>query len=740
MRTALFSCVAGLSLAAMMTLLWINGLLSFLHGAVPKVGAALAFKPNVIPLAVRSPYLSVWKVQGYNEPIFWPGQRMSWGAAVRVDGTTYWFLGDGGSYSTRCTESGFELTSTASIFDYDCGPVDLRATFFSPIETDFTKQSTPFSYFTVQVTSSDGLSHSVQVYSDITGEWVSTDHGRSVNWTTTSTSSLTYHTSTLTAPEVFAESWDSPRWGTVYYTTPSSSSLTHQTGPYVVLRSLFALQGSLYNVADSRYRRIDDQTPGYAFAKDLGTVEGTSEEVVFVVGVIRDPAVRWSLMGGKGEDEYRRLYSFVKWKGDVIAMMEDFVNDLEPARTRAQELDARIRDDATTLVGEEYRRIVELSARQAMATMEITTDNEGENTWVFMKEISSNGDLNTVDVYFPAMPILLYLNPSMLGLILKPHLVYSTSGYYPNKWSVHDLGVYPNAYGHNDGNDEKMPVEECGNMLIMMLSYAAASGDINLLVDYYELLRQWTTFLITDGLIPANQLSTDDFAGPLANQTNLALKAIVAIQSMSKISAIVGDASSSAKYSATAKDYMEKFQTLANSTTEGHLTLSYNNDKTWGLIYNAWPDKLLNLGIVPKKLLDKQTKWYKKVARNFGVQLDTRHEWTKSDWMVWTSAIVTDTDTRDVMLRGLYNFITGNRYERPFPDWYETTDGRHSGFMARPVVGGHFAFLAEKAIANAPGRHLLQMNEEGQIVLPEDEQVSFWTQLSGKQIVFQSEK
>lgn len=74
--------------------------------------------------------------------------------------------------------------------------------------------------------------------------------------------------------------------------------------------------------------------------------------------------------------------------------------------------------------------------------------------------------MNTVDVIFPAHPIFLYTNPEILRLVLQPLFEIQESGKYPNTYSMHDIGThYPNATGHPDGNDEKMPLEECGNMV-----------------------------------------------------------------------------------------------------------------------------------------------------------------------------------------------------------------------------------------------------------------------------------
>jgi hypothetical protein len=62
-----------------------------------------------------------------------------------------------------------------------------------------------------------------------------------------------------------------------------------------------------------------------------------------------------------------------------------------------------------------------------------------------------------------------------------------------------------------------MPVEECGDMIIMTLAYAQRAFDTSYLEQHYDILKQWTSYLIEDALIPANQLSTDDFQGQLAN-------------------------------------------------------------------------------------------------------------------------------------------------------------------------------------------------------------------------------
>jgi hypothetical protein len=117
----------------------------------------------------------------------------------------------------------------------------------------------------------------------------------------------------------------------------------------------------------------------------------------------------------------------------------------------------------------------------------------------------------------------LYFNPDLLKYLLEPLLI-NDRYHYPNNFAQHDLGRFPRALGYPDGNDEPMPLEECGNMIIMMLAYAQRKNDDQYLADNWDLLAKWAQYMIEDAKIPANQLSTDDFAGHLAYVPNYATR------------------------------------------------------------------------------------------------------------------------------------------------------------------------------------------------------------------------
>ncbi|KAF8581797.1 DUF1793-domain-containing protein [Ramaria rubella] len=682
--------------------------------------------PPAVPLAVRTPYLSAWLQQGSGQPLngiwpsFWTGMTLGWAGFIRVDGTAYNFLGDPtlNAGVLKATQTSFKYTSTQSAFVLSAGPVDITANFLSPVEpTDLVKQSLPFSYLALTVQATDGKSHSVQVYTDISAEWVSGDNSLTADWSTTTTAGIITHQVQLENQEVFGEVGDHTQYGAAYYSIESSSTTTFQSGQDIVVRGTFTSNGKLPNTQDTGFRAISDDWPVFGLARDLGNVtSAATSPVVFSVGHVRDPAIEYIIAGGALQNRSSYFFTqhgsataavchtdvssgqmLTRLDGQIAAFLPDYANALASANM----LDAKISKDASA-ISTDYEAIVALSVRQALGACELTVGRDAtgkinpDDIMYFLKEISSDGNVNTVDVIFPAWPVFLYLNPVLGKYLLEPLFQYQASGQYPNQWSIHDMGAsYPKALGHNDGGDEAMPVEESGNMLIMTLSYTQKTNDTSLLTTYSRLLNQWTQFLINDSLIPANQLSTDDFAGTLANQTNLAIKGTVGIKAMSLIEGILGNTATAANYSSIATSFAPQIEGFATATSGGlkHFELSYGNASSWGLTYNMMADKLLGTGVFAQSVFEQQDAWYQTVTQEFGIPLDTRHTYTKSDWQIWTAAIATDTTTRDLFVSRVNKYIASGVNSVPFSDWYETTNAEVQGFQARPVAGGHLALL-----------------------------------------------
>ena len=384
-----------------------------------------------------------------------------------------------------------------------------------------------------------------------------------------------------------------------YYATDAKNGVKHQSGADNDVRGGFVSNGKLTNTSDSNFRAINDTWPVFGYSVDLGSVGASTISTLFSLGLCQDESIQF--LGKNGMTILPSL-----WKSyfvDDLTALSFFHRDYTESNRLSSSLDDQISKDSIAAAGRDYATLTTLAARQAFAATQLV-GTEGKH-YLFLKEISSNGNTQTVDVIYPASPVFFYTNPELIKLLLDPHFENQESGHYPNKWAVHDLGThYPNATGHASGDDEPMPLEECGNNIIMVLAYVQRSGNIDYIVQHYSILKQWAEYLVEDSLSPAEQLSTDDFAGHLVNQTNLALKGIIGIEAMSQISKLIGENDDAQRFTTIAHEYITKWQALGVNTVANppHAMLNYGNTTTWGLLYNLYNDKLLNTSLVPQDI------------------------------------------------------------------------------------------------------------------------------------------
>lgn len=352
-----------------------------------------------------------------------------------------------------------------------------------------------------------------------------------------------------------------------------------------------------------------------------------------------------------------------------------------------------------------YYAITALSARQFFSSYSFTKRPAGnKNTkdpYVFQKETSSNANMNTADVYFPATPFFIWANPELLVFTMDPVFDMVEDGFYPHKYAIHDIGNwYPRAIGYVAGNDEYMPVEECGNQITASLMYYRATGDVEYLSNHYDILKQYSEYLVEFSLFPASQVSTDDFAGPLFNQTNLAIKGIVGLRSMSEISLILENIKDSSYYNKYASDYYSTWKNYAVDPTFTYTLLGHSWRGSWGQLYNAYPAYLLDIDIDDKFIQETQhwTDHLLTKSQKFGIPLDSRHSWTKSDWLLWIAGMTANEDLRRVIITTMAFYLDSSQSGRPFIDLYDTITGEFPTtgpyFNNRPVCGGHYSLLA----------------------------------------------
>jgi hypothetical protein len=510
------------------------------------------------------------------------------GGIVRVDGISYLFMGaptivldvPNGNNGTPSTVQGFEralqqtlleVTATRSRFHLHGGGIALTAEFFSPVEPgDLRHQSIPMSYILLTVQSLDGKPHDVQLYADISGEWTSGNVSQVITWTPYSDTSIRAWTVQLRNQQPLTEQGQLAAWGSVVWATPAASSLTYQSGQDVVVRGQFVSQGALTNSNDTNYRAISDNWPVFAFCTDLGHVGGQPVTIPLSIGQVRTPAV--SYLGNSLQPLWTTYFS--SWH----EMAGFFHSDLTAAAKRADSLDAKVRDDARRAGGTAYEGLCAISLRQAYGGTELVAGPAGK-PWALLKEISSDGNVSTVDVVYPASPAWIYADPAYLGLLLEPLLAYAETGGWPKTFAEHDLGsAYPVASGHNNGVEEDMPAEESGNMLIMAAAYlnTAPSAAASFAAAHYKILKQWADYLAASLPDLGFQNQTDDFAGPIAHSVNLAAKAIIAVAAMAQIATAAGNTADAAHYSAQSKQFISYWLTHAQDPSGQHLDLTYN--------------------------------------------------------------------------------------------------------------------------------------------------------------------
>jgi hypothetical protein len=662
------------------------------------VGVFDPIRPPAVPLAVRSPYLNTWVAADQlagTWPSFWTGRTTAMTGIARIDGTAYTFMGDPNvpGLIRGMTQRQLTVTATRSVYVLEAGGVELTLTFLSPVEPgDLTRQCVPMSYVLPSVRATDGATHQVGLYLDVSGEWAHGDSNTRIGWaqqrvTGAGGADLVSLSFTPDAPAVLAENGDMASWGTVIWSATDQPGLTWQIGADSVVRAAALADGALGDSVDAdQPRAIDDRWPVFGFHVDLGRVGARPKAAVLSVGHVREPAV--SYLGAQLPPLWRSHWS--TWQEMAAA----FHADAAAAGRRSAALDERIRREATAAGGPAYAALCALALRQAYAGTELVS-RDG-SPWALLKEISSDGNVSTVDVLYPAMPVFAYLDPAYLGLLLQPLLEYAEHGGWPKPFAEHDLGSsYPNASGHNDGKEEDMPVEESANMLLMTAVHLArtdAAAASAFARAHYPVLAQWADYLVANALDPGYQNQTDDFTGFIAHSANLALKGILALGAMARIATAAGRAADAAHYRATAEQYIAQW---AGKAQDGrHLRLAYDQPGTWSLKYNGYPDALLGLGLVPAAVAAEEAAWYATQANPYGIPLDDRHSYTKADWEMWTAAWLRGHPVSGRLVQALYDFVHTTPTRVPFTDWYDTVSDRQNGFQARPVVGGVYALLS----------------------------------------------
>ena len=377
--------------------------------------------------------------------------------------------------------------------------------------------------------------------------------------------------------------------------------------------------------------------------------------------------------------------------GDFDTMLKVAVAEADELRAACAAFDKELMSRMTA-VSDAYANVGALAYRQAISAHKLV--NVDGKVFFISKENFSNGCLATLDVTYPSIPLFLHLNPELVKGMMRPIFEFARKPVWRFDFAPHDCGCYPFCKGQvysadANGNmleEKQMPVEECGNAILTVAAALKADGDRSLLEENADLLKKWADYLMEYGYDPANQLCTDDFAGHLARNCNLSIKAIVALGAY-------GQMMDASEYTKAAKEMADRWTVEAKRQCGKGWRLTFDRDDSWSMKYNIIWDRLLGLNLFDDKVFEEEVEVYATQMNRYGVPLDSRENYTKLDWMAWTTMMTENENYTKAVYESIERMVCESRDRVPITDWYRTTDGRQMSFQARSVVGGLYINL-----------------------------------------------
>jgi glutaminase A-like protein/uncharacterized protein DUF5127/uncharacterized protein DUF4964 len=645
---------------------------------------ANAFRPPAVPLVTSDPYLSIWSEADHlNDDVtrHWTRRAHSLVSLIRIDGQAFRLMGNEPKDVPALPQTDLQVLPTRSIYQFANGEVHVTMTFMTPaLPNDLDAFSLPLSYITWEVKSTDGKSHAIAIFDSVSSQLAVNSTNEKVQWSRETAGGLLALKVGTEAQRILGSAGDDHRinWGFAYLAT-SEKQARGAIGGAVDLMTAFATQGDLPASDDTRTpRAVKEDEPILAVSLDLGKVAGSA--VSRNVLVAYDEIFSIKYFGKNLRPYWRRNGS------TAIKMLQRAARAYPRLAKRCTEFDEELVADATRCGGAKYAQICALAYRQCAAACGLAADEKGRPLF-FTKENTSNGDIATVDVFFPMDPQWILLSPTLAKATLVPILSYAASWHWKFPNAPHDLGTYPIAKGTDDGG-EGMPVEESGNMLILCDAVAQADGNAKFVAPWWAKLTQWAQYLEQYGLDPENQLCTDDFMGHLAHNANLSIKAILGLAAYGDLCRLRGDSVTAKKYHDLAKADAEHWMKVA---AEGdHYRLAFDKPNTWSQKYNLVWDRILGLNIFPAEVARKEVAHYKTVMQRYGVPLDSRTHLTKTDWSFWSATLADNQDDFEAIISPTYDYLNETTTRDPLADSYQTDKVRSGGMHARPVVGGLF--------------------------------------------------
>ena len=665
--------------------------------------------------------------------------------AYHVHNTSGGALADIGLYTSATREvlavqTACDVLPTSTYYTFTCGPVDLDVVFTAPfLMDDIELMSTPINFISYQVRSNDGEEHDVQFYFGTTPEMTVDNNSQPTVTTIETKNGRRFIKSGSKDQKVLGKAGDliTIDWGYLYLPNVNG---TIAVADQDLTASTFASTGTLPASTTPYNSSEEGEMPQLSFMHNFGTVSQASSYMMF------------------GYDEvYDMRYMDVNYKGywarngkTIQQAFTEFQQNYDNIMTRCKAQDKIIYDDGLAAGNGKYAEILCASYRHCIAAHKIFEDNKG-NLLFFSKENNSNGCVNTVDLTYPSAPLFLLYNTDLMKGMCTSILDYCQSNRWGFDFAAHDLGTYPHANNQvyaqrfpspDGGFGGNMPIEESANIVILAAAISNIDGNTNWADRYWQTLTKWTNYLVEHGQDPENQLCTDDFAGHLAHNANLAVKAIMGVAGYAMLCWQRGDEEAYLSYINKAKEMATEWVRLARDGT--HYKLAYDRSGTWSQKYNMVWDKAWKLNIFSETIKNQEYNFYLSKINTYGLPLDSRSSYTKSDWEMWTAALARTNSYFQRISDPVWKYVNETPSRVPLSDWYYTDgNGSMCAFRARSVVGGHWMKVyvdkmlsGDIGTANAP----IQAQEESNQMVNGEWPDGKWYNLSGQKVTAPTQK
>ena len=669
------------------------------------------FRAPAVPLITHDPMFSIWSFADKltdDCTRHWDGIRKHMFGLLAVDNVLYQFMSapEVAEYYhpgyRKMEQKSCVIRPMSTIYTFENETVELEVTFTSPLLlNDLMLLARPISYISYRVTPKDALPHSVEVHFGFTAEFCVDRNDQQV-FVARTPHSLYFSSGT---EHMLQRSGDGHRieWGEFHVIAPDFCPRVSALRNFVqYLRERYGNNNYYVNPVVTMRELGPDRYEMYEKASvfpDFPTLAVTKHfdmENAPISGFL-----------GLGYNDIKSVQYFGEnieayWRKDgdtfndiVTKSLRDYDSILEKVHAFEEELLAR-----ANRISSEYADLLSLSYRQTIAAHKLTW-HEGKLQF-FSKENYSNGCMATVDVTYPSTPLFLLYAPELVEGMLNPIFKMVEKGLWDYPFAPHDVGTYPlangQAYGYtlwyvrnNDPLTKQMPVEECGNMILCVAALCHAKQDYGYFLENAAILKQWADYLAQVGYDPENQLCTDDFAGHLAHNCNLSLKAICALGAYANLLRTTGGNGDG--YRAAAEAMAAKWEVEA--LDGDHYKLAFDQPGTWSIKYNLVWDKLLDLNLFSQKVYDLELAYYKTKLNLYGLPLDSRSDYTKTDWQLWCAALFRDEEFTGEIVGRMLRFLRESPDRVPFSDWIFTSHPKVRGFQARSVQGGLFILLMQ---------------------------------------------